>query len=233
VGRSSQLGSWVHLQKGLLDLAGGRLDKALLHYQQALDTFPGHWLIEEHIAEINALQGRDLLAEKKYRNLIARTDSPLFMVALAELLAERDDVQAKRESTMWMQAATEQFQQQLDLMPEMVSAHALEHFLQFDEIEQVLPLALENYHMRPGGEPAVALVQTLAIAGQRTRAIALLEEILDSQYRSAELFATAGIIYQAEHRMDTAQNHYRQALEWNPRSVDNLSWFHKRVNSHL
>jgi len=233
VGRSSQLRSWIHLQKGLLDLAAGHLDNALLHYQQALDTFPGHWLIEEHIAEIDALQERDLLAEKKYRNLIDRTNSPLFMVALAELLAERDDEKAQHESATWMQAAAAQFQQQLNMMPEMVSAHALEHFLQFDEIEQVLPLALENYRMRPGGEPAVALVQTLAVAGQRPQAIALLEEILESQYRSAELFATAGVIYQAEHRMDLAQNHYRQALERNPRSIDNLSWFHERVNRQL
>ena len=195
VGYSPQLRAWVHLQKGILDLSSGRLDDALAHYEEALDIFPGYWLVEEHIAEIDALQGRNQMAEKKYRDLIERTGSPLFMVALSDVLGERDDSDSKNESVQWMKAAAERFEQQLQVMPEMVSGHALEHFIQFEEIERVLPMALDNYHARPAGESAVALVQALALAGQHPRAIALLEEILNTPYRSADLFATASILY--------------------------------------
>jgi len=230
IGRSSQLRSWIGLQKGILDLSRGRLNDALAHYQEALDIFPGYWLVEEHIAEIDALQGRNKLAEKKYRDLIERTDSPLFMVALSDVLAERDDQDAKDESLEWMKAADQRFEEQLALMPEMVSSHALDHFMQFDEIERVLPMALENYEARPAGEHALALVQTLAIAGKDSQAIALLEDILDTPYRSADLFATASILYNSQNNMDIAKSHHLQAVEMNPMSVNNLSWLHDKVN---
>ena len=148
----------------------------------------------------------------------------------SDVLGERDDSDSKNESVQWMKAAAERFEQHLQVMPEMVSGHALEHFIQFEEIERVLPMALDNYHARPAGESAVALVQALALAGQHPRAIALLEEILNTPYRSADLFATASILYRAQNSQELAQNHYLQAVEMNPMAVDDLSWLQDRVN---
>jgi hypothetical protein len=49
--------AYFELQRGILDLDRDRLDDALVHFRRADGIFPGHWLIEEHIAEVTTLKG--------------------------------------------------------------------------------------------------------------------------------------------------------------------------------
>jgi tetratricopeptide (TPR) repeat protein len=75
--------AWLHLQLGLMDLERGRHDEALAHYRDAAALLAGYWLLDEHIAEILTLQGKTDAALALYADIIARTDNPEFMDAVA------------------------------------------------------------------------------------------------------------------------------------------------------
>src|SRR5690606_16434704 len=78
--------AWVDLQLGLMDLERGRYDDAFGHYRDGAALLGGWWLLEEHIAEIAALQHRDAFALALYDDIIARTGKAEFLDAKAGLL---------------------------------------------------------------------------------------------------------------------------------------------------
>ncbi|MEO5730510.1 MAG: hypothetical protein ABI134_32405, partial [Byssovorax sp.] len=90
-GPSAQMRAFFHLQRGLLSLDQGRWGEALGHYRDADAELSGFWLIEEHIAEIKALQGRTEEALIQYEDLSRRTGNPEFMDELATLYLARGD----------------------------------------------------------------------------------------------------------------------------------------------
>lgn len=227
--RNPHLTSWLQLQLGILDLDRGRLEEALVHYEKGLEEFSGYWLIEEHIAEIHALQGNDELAEQQYRELIERTDSPLFMSALADILANRDDEASQTEAQNWLDRTAEIYQYRLQAIPELVAGHALDFFLNTDDTEFSLQLASDNYTLRPGGEAALQLAQAYAINNQTADANTLLDTIFSSPYRSASLHATAATLYQATEQPELAAIQQALATAINPLAMDDIDWLREKV----
>jgi len=223
-GSSAHLRSWLKLQLGILDLERGRLDDALNHYQQGLAIFPGYWLLEEHIAEIDVLQGRDQTAEDKYRDLIQRTGSPLFMSELANILAARTAKSDHDESLRWHKEAVAVYTAMMNEMPALMSGHALEYFLYTGDVKRAVQLAQYNFQLRPGGPAALRLVQAYAADGQSLQAENLLESVLKSPFRSAELYATAGVLYRARGDLHAAEKYNALAGAINPTAVKDINW---------
>lgn len=221
---SAHLRSWLKLQFGILDLAQGQLDEAMAHYKEGLNVFPGYWLLEEHIAEIDALQGRDKMAERKYRDLIKRTGSPIFMSALADILAVRKNKANQNEAADLLETTNRWYENRISKIPELMSGHALAHFLQSGDSQRALQLAQNNYRLRPGGEAALQLIQAHTRLGQIPQATRLLETLLTSPYRSAELHATAGVVFQANGNRQGADKHYSLACTINPLAIKNMDW---------
>ena len=77
--------SWVELQRGVVDLTQGNYDKAREHYQRAERAYSGHWMVQEHVAELLGAEGKNDEAEAMYRRVIARVPRPDFQQALGEL----------------------------------------------------------------------------------------------------------------------------------------------------
>lgn len=229
VGESALFRAWIHLQYGILDLERGRLNDAKVHYEHALAIFPGYWLVQEHIAEIDALQGRTAIAEQQYRKLIDETNSPYFMVALAEVLLDRVEPVAKEEAEFWRKAAQSTIDSALAYLPEMSMGHAVEHLLQSGEPERVLPMAQQNYQSRPGSEAAMLLLQAQAVNGELAEAIQLLKQTLNTPYRSAQLFATASVLFSAVGEIQQANEYKAAALHINPNSIEAVSWLQKQL----
>ncbi len=232
-GQSSHLRSWIKLQFGILDLQQGRLDAAYEHYQDGLAIFPGFWLIEEHVAEIDALQGKTDIAETSYRELITRTGSPLFMGALSDILAESTDTIEQDESTLWRNNAVGVYETRIDKLPELISGHALEYFLQAGYTRRALKLAEKNYELRPSGPAQLLLVQTYSALGQLIKAVTLLDTLLDSPHRSAQLHATAGIVYRAAGEAVKAEQHDMLALAINPMAIDEVEWLKHKLDAAM
>lgn len=209
------LRGWLKLQHGILDLHRGKLDEAKAHYEQGLEIFPNYWLIEEHIAEIDALQGNEDIAESSYRELIERTNSPLFMIALSEIL-QNGSTSDQQEATAWLEKAENAYNMRLEKLPEVVAGHALDFFIDTAEPEFTVSLAESNYSLRPNGEAAVQLIQSYLNMGKTEKAMPVLERTLQSGYSSADLHLAASYLYEALNDSDNAKHHHAIAVAMNP-----------------
>ena len=207
---------WLKLQHGILDLHRGNLDEARAHYEEGLAIFPDYWLIEEHIAEIDALQGNVHIAEKSYRDLIERTNSPLFMIALSEILDSRPTSDEQEEAAGWIKKAENAYKTQLDQLPEVVAGHALDFFIDTAEPEFTVLLAERNYSLRPNGEAAVQLIQSYLNSGEIEKAKPILDRTLQSGYSSADLHKAASDLYEEFSYFKKANHHHAIAVAMNP-----------------
>lgn len=214
--RNPHLRSWFQLQRGILDLDQGNLDEALEHYNKGLEHFSGYWLIEEHVAEIHALQGKDQQAEQQYRDLIKRTDSPLFMSALADILSNRSDSSSQKEAKYWFEKTKSTYQEQIRILPELIAGHAIDFFIDTNDKHLALQLAMSDHRLRPGGESALKLVQAHVLNSQLIEADNLLNTIFSSPYRSASLHTTAASLYRAMGKSELAERQQSIALSINP-----------------
>ncbi len=156
--------AWTHLQLGLMDLGVGNLAGALAHYRDADAVFPGWWLVEEHIAEVLALQGRKEVAMRMVRDLIRRTQNPEFMDALARLLRAEGKA---REAERWQLAARTIYEQRLAQFPEATWGHALRHYLEFGPYDVAVDLAEKNWNLRPNREARELLERAYEKTGGR------------------------------------------------------------------
>ncbi len=191
-GKPMEPRAWIHLNLGLLDLDRGRYDDALVHYREAESFLKGYWLIDEHIAEILTLQGKTEEAKTLYLDIIERTNSPEFMDAMAGISFEAGK---EAEGKEWVAKARKRYEEQMAKYPEAAYGHALGHYLEFgDDPAYVLELAQKNYDLRPNLDAAVMLAQAHLKAEDPKSAAKALKAILKTNFKSAELYATAAEI---------------------------------------
>jgi len=212
--------AWMSLQRGLMDLDRGRYTDALAHYQMADEQFGGWWLVQEHIAEIQVCLGQLDDAERRYRAVVEQTGNPELMDALADLLEERGEA---AEATVFRARALATFERQLEQLPEAAYGHALEHFLAHGTPERALELAEANFALRPGGEATVRLSQALLRSGRASDARERLGPLLETTYDTAELHATAAVVFRAAGDAVLANDQERLAEAINPDAMDDVA----------
>ncbi len=174
----------IALQRGMIQLANGRLDEALTRFREADRLFPGHWLIQEHIAEILSLTGQEAEAEAILRDVVRRTDHPEYMDAIAGLMRQRGD---EGEARRWTALARTGWDRRLTLFPEAAYGHGIDHCLDSADAACALDLAVRNHQARPYGEAKLKLAQALALAGRRGEAEAMLAEAEALGWRPADI----------------------------------------------
>lgn len=179
---SVQLAARMELQRGVFSLEAGAVRRARNHFVRAEALFPGDWVIEEHVAEALALLGHREESERRYRDIVKRTQSPLFMDKLAKLARQRND---EGEARSWSQRAAAAWRARLAAFPEAYYAPAAEHCLAIDDRDCALRLARLNYRTRPYGEAAALLAEVLMSAGQEQQARDLTVAIDRTGWRSA------------------------------------------------
>ena len=210
---TQQTRSYMELQRGILDLDRGQLDDAMAHFRSADRMFPGRWLIEEHIAEVLNLQGKTSEAEKLYRDIVRRTGHPEFIDALAGMAEARGDAAGARR--LYAQAGTI-WTRRLKQFPEATYGHAIDHCVAKRDWPCALRLAQQNHKARPYGEAKIALARALLGNGRVAEARAMIETVLASRWRTADLHKTAADIYQASSMRDAATTQLRLARAINP-----------------
>lgn len=180
--------AWLELQRGILDLDGGRHQEALEHFRRANRAYSGYWLVEEHLAEALALCGHRDEAIAVYQRVVASTGHPEFLGALARLLAEREDPRAAGLAA----AAEAGFAKQRARYPEAAVGHYLEYLLDHQAPSaELVPLAEENHRLRPNGDAKLLLARACLRSAQRERAVALLAEVRASGWATPEVDALA------------------------------------------
>ncbi len=183
--------AWIELMRGKMALARGERVKGRKHLENAQKLFPGFWQTEEHLAELDAHEGHTDRAIAAYTKLVAKTNDPEFMDALAALIADRDPAEAERLRTR----SNAIYEERLVKLPEATYGHALEHFLEFsDDADRAVEIAKRNVALRPNGEARTRLAQAYIRAGRLTEARAEIAKVTNSKWSSAESYATAAIV---------------------------------------
>ncbi|MBK8236719.1 MAG: tetratricopeptide repeat protein [Deltaproteobacteria bacterium] len=194
-GATREPAAWLHLQLGLLDLGRGRWDDALAHYRDAEAKLSGYWLIDEHIAEILTLQGKTDEAMALYLDIIARTDNPEFMDAVAGILLAQDKAD---EAKVYIERADARFRVLSARYPEAAYGHALDHYLEFgDDLAHVVELAEKNHALRPNPDAKQRLAQAYRKAGRIDDAKRVITQALASGWTTADLHAEAAEVLRA------------------------------------
>lgn len=175
---------YLELQRGILDLERERLDEALAHFRRADRMFPGHWLIEEHIAETLALQGHLAEAEQRYRDIIRRTGHPEFMDALAGVLEQQ---KKESEARRFRDQAWSVWQKRLKQFPEASYGHALDHCIDKGDWPCALRLARNNHAARPYGDAKIGLARALIGSGRVEEARSIIDSLRETPWRTPEL----------------------------------------------
>lgn len=214
---TAQLRAWIALQRGLLQLDRGRLDQAGQHYRRADALLPGWWLVEEHLAELLALEGQDDAARRAYEAIVARTGNPEFMDALAQLEQGAGRPEPARQ---WRERARSAYRERMALLPEAAFGHALEHFLQAPEdAAELLQLAQRNVALRPDGEALSLLALAQLRNGDRSGALRSIERLLQSGWSTAPAHFVAYEVLQSAGRSEAAEAQRQRALALNPRAA--------------
>ena len=214
---SPQFRSFIALQRGILDLERGRRDEALVHFREADRLFPGHWLVEEHIAEVAALKGDLDGAAARYRDIVRRTGHPEFMDALAGIARRRGDRAAEAQ---WTRRAAAAWQRRLAQFPQAAYGHALDHCRGKGDWRCALALAERNHAARPYGEAKIALARALLHNRRPGEARAMIESVLASPWRTADLHAAAAEIYAATGDAAAAAAQRRLAIRIDPFALE-------------
>jgi tetratricopeptide (TPR) repeat protein len=204
--------AWLKLRRAEIAMHQGRWDEARAIYLAAEQTLPGWWLVEEHLAEIEALLGQTQAARNRYVGLVERNDLPELMDALATVeltLGATESAQSLRER------AGERYQSRLARFPEAAAGHALEHFLRYPHVERALELAETNYAARPTAESATMLARARWRSGPRSEACSVIESARGRGYESAEVLWLAAECAPS----DVASSVRAQALNLNPRAA--------------
>lgn len=207
--------AWLHLQRGLADLGRGEYDAALAHYREAEQVMSGYWLIDEHIAEILTLTGKVEEAKVLYLDIIARTNNPEFMDAMAGIM---NDEGKTAESKEYVTKARARYDELLTMYPEAAYGHALEHFLEFGEDPKfTLDLAEKNHKLRPNADAKTLLAQAYLLAGRPADARTIIESTLATPWRTADMHATAVAVFVAAGDAKLAEEHRVLARAINPK----------------
>lgn len=217
-GRTVDTRAWVYLVRGLLELDRGRWDEALAHYRNGLRLTPSSWLLQEHVAEILALQGHDEEARLMYIDIIERTGNPEYMDAIAEIYECRGDALNARR---WVERAGAVYEQRLALYPEAAGGHALDHFLHHDPT-RAMRLAEINRDARPGGEAQVKLAEAYLRGGRLRDARTMIEGVLSGPWNTTDTHRVAALVYAAWGDSDRFSEERNAAISIDPHSASRI-----------
>jgi tetratricopeptide (TPR) repeat protein len=161
--RTPRSRAFFELHRGILDLDSGRLNEALIHFRTADRDFPGFWLVEEHIAEVAALERDFATATPVYRRIVAETGHPEYLDSLAGIALARGQEAA---AIYWRERAWSAWQARLRIFPQATYGHAIEHCLAKGDGGCALDFAVRNHAARPYGDSKIKLADALALTGR-------------------------------------------------------------------
>jgi tetratricopeptide (TPR) repeat protein len=165
---------------------------ALEHLQAADAELPGGWLVQEHVAAVHDRLGEHGRAIAIYEGLLEQRALPQLMDALAA--AYQHAGQGEKAAAL-IERADVAWRDQIARMPEAAMGHGLEHELQFGSPTRALELAVANVAMRPGGDAQVGLARAYLKAGRMAEALAVIEGVLGTPYRTAGVHDVAAKAY--------------------------------------
>jgi tetratricopeptide (TPR) repeat protein len=206
--------SWIELQRGVVDLTQGDYEKAREHYQRAERAYSGHWMVQEHVAELLGAEGKNDEAEAMYQRVIARVPRPDFQQALGELYLSMGKTEAADECLKSAETAFLESAQRGEV-------HYYHHLADlyadvFENGAEAVKWAQKDLDLRRNFSTLAAMASALYRAGEFAKALELMNESLASGAKDARLFRLAGLIHKAFSPNGKADSYLQMAAAINP-----------------
>lgn len=206
--------AWIELQRGLLDLTHGRFEAAWEHYQRANLAYSGHWLVDEHIAELLGAQRRFAESAALYEQVIERVPKPELQQALGELYVFMGKPE---QAEPWYDKALQAYKESA----RRGHVHYYHHLADFySDVRPDPAEALKWSHMdlqlRDNYATQAAFAWALYLNQQFSEALETINRALSSGVKEAGLFAQAGLIHKAAGREDAGERYLQSVIELNP-----------------
>ena len=206
--------SWVELQRGVVDLTQGNYEKAREHYQRAERAYSGHWMVQEHVAELLGAEGKNDEAEAMYRGVIARVPRPDFQQALGELYLSMGKTE---EANEWLKRAESAFLESAQRGEVHYYHHLSDLYADvFENGAEAVKWAQKDLELRRNFSTLAAMASALYRAGEFSKALELMNESLASGVKDARLFRLAGVIHKAFSPNGKGDSYLQMAAAINP-----------------
>jgi tetratricopeptide (TPR) repeat protein len=183
----------LELQRGLQRVSRGRLEEACVFFRRALAYMPDYIAAQEHLAEALQALGEENEAAAIYANVVAKSNDPEFMHALATL---RRSSGAEREASELDARARGRYEVLLERYPEAMAWHASEFFTATGDLRRATALLRDNVALRPNSESYVALARAELANGDLLAAKKSIDAALAMPVVSGALYWTARGIYE-------------------------------------
>jgi len=205
---------WVELQRGVVDLSQGDYEKAREHYQRAERAYSGHWMVQEHVAELLAAEGKTDEAETLYQRVIERVPRPDFQQALGELYLSMGKTEA---ANGYLKSAESAFLESAQRGEVHYYHHLADLYADvFENGAEAVKWAQKDLDLRRNFATLAAMSWALYRTGEFSKALELLNESLASGVKDARLFHQAGIIHKAISPNGKADSYLQMAAAINP-----------------
>jgi tetratricopeptide (TPR) repeat protein len=206
--------AWVELQRGVVDLTRGDYAQTRAHYQRAERAYSGHWMMEEHLAELLGAEGKNDEAEAVYRRVVSRVPRPDFQQALGELYLSMGKTADANEVLEQAQAAFLESAQRGEV-------HYYHHLADlyadvFENGAEAMKWAQKDLELRRNFSTLAAMAWAYYRAGEFSKALEAMNESLASGVKDARLFYQAGMIHKAFSPNGKADRFLQMAAAINP-----------------
>ena len=206
--------AWVELQRGQLDMDRGRHAEALAHYRLAEKAYSGFWLVDEHIAEVLAAQGKADEALVLYRKVVEQSPRPEAYQALGDLYALAGQSELARP---WHEMALAGFLESAE-RGEVQYFHHLASF--YADVRQngceAVKWAMRDLELRENYTTYAALAWALYCAARFEEAQEAIGQALSSGVSDAHMLGRAAMIHLASGRAEEGRKLLARAREMNP-----------------
>ena len=219
--------SWIILHRGIIELDSGNYDAARQHFEHANATFSGWYLIEEHLAEVLAIQGEEQRALTMYRSIVDRVRLGEFMEALADAYEANGYTDL---AAQWRHDAGAQYLADMRRYPQAVYGHGMDYFLTGPDAAKALEIASANHALRPGPDAKIKLAQAQVRADRLANAKQTIDAALSTGWKTADLHATAYVIYTLSGDAQEATRHASIATSLHPEAIEDISWLEPARN---
>ncbi|MGH8032116.1 MAG: tetratricopeptide repeat protein [Luteimonas sp.] len=203
--------AWLDVQRGIQAVESGDLELGITFFRSAVERLPSYLLAREHLAEALNLSGRKAEAVTLYEAIVAESNDPEFMGALAAIYREQGRVP---EADQLKSKATARYEVLLQRYPEAMYWHASEFFLdEGGKPSRSVELLRNNLALRPNASSYVALAKALFEDGQLEAATEAIDHALKTPLVSAQMFWTAARIHARKGSAMLSKRHAEKAVQ--------------------
>lgn len=149
--------SWLNLQQGIAFLRYGDLASAKIFFSAAHNRFPEYYLATEHLAETEFLLGNLEVAKTLYEEVIKQTENPEFYAQLAKV---EDQLGYQNTSKITLSQAQIKFDKLIQSYPEAIGDHAIQFYIDNNQVVKALDLAKLNLENRKNIESYQLLIKS-------------------------------------------------------------------------